>query len=283
MSSDTRLDFEKADFGAPAGELKCSTCPNEIADRYFEVNGATICAPCRAALAELERPEGGLKRFVLATVFGLAGGALGALVWYAVAKLFNLEIGLIAILVGWLVGAGVHKGAEGRGGRRYQLLAAFVTYASIVTTYIPPIYEGFTKAELADPAETTAGASAVTATATGSPETSRAPGGESAPAPTPAPIAATASPNPANAEPEINFAAAVGGLLLAGALLYAIAFASPFLMGFENIMGILIIGFAVYQAWGMNARRVLDIKGPFRVASRPVVAAAPPADNNAPS
>lgn len=283
MASDTRLDFEKADFGAPAGDLKCSMCSAVIRDRYFEVNGATVCARCRASLAELESPEGGLKRFVLATLFGMVGGALGALVWYAVAKLFSLEIGLIAILVGWLVGTGVHRGAEGRGGRKYQLLAAFVTYASIVTTYIPPIYEELSKADLAAPAaESTAGKPAPVAIAT--PAAASAIADENAPAPTPSPIAATpvsSAAIPPGPVPEITLAGALGGLLLAGAVLYAIAFAAPFLMGFENIIGILIIGFAVYQAWSMNARRVLDVKGPFRVAARPAVAVPPPKDDNA--
>src|SRR6188768_2657451 len=145
MTGDTSLDFDKADFGQPAAGLRCATCPSEIRDRYFEVNGAAVCPNCRASLAALDRPEGGLKRFALATLLGMAGGAVGALAWYAVARLFNLEIGLIAILVGWLVGTGVRKGSEGRGGRKYQALAAFVTYASIVTTYIPPIYEGLAK------------------------------------------------------------------------------------------------------------------------------------------
>lgn len=282
MPSDTSLNFEKADFGAPAGDLQCSTCPSEIRDRYFEVNGSTVCAPCRGALAELERPEGGFRRFILATVFGIAGGALGALVWYAVAKLFSLEIGLIAILVGWLVGTGVHRGAQGRGGRRYQVLAAFVTYASIVTTYIPPIYAELSKGGQAEPAaELSAADTAAPAAPALTAGADRAPAGESDPGPSPASATPLSATKAFEAEPEITFAGAVGGLLIAGALLYAIAFAAPFLMGFENIIGILIIGFAVYQAWSMNVRRVLEVKGPFRVASRPVASVPPPSDDNA--
>jgi hypothetical protein len=257
MAGDINLDFDKADFGQPAGALKCATCPTEIRDRYFEVNGTTVCTTCRGAIAALERPEGGLKRFALATLMGMAGGAVGALVWYAVARLFNLEVGLIAILVGWLVGTGVHKGSQGRGGRKYQVLAAFVTYASIVTTYIPAIYEGLQKGAAG---ETAAAGTTNTegATTAGTPEP--APAQPSAPA-SGASVASPAVPPP-------SLGTAVGALFLASAILYAIAFAAPFLMGFENIIGILIIGFAVYQAWTMNTRRVLDIKGPFRVAPR---------------
>jgi len=255
-SPETKLDFETADFGAPAAGVQCATCAKAIRDTYFEINGATVCAPCRALAGDWEREGGGVKGFARASLFGIMGGMAGAAIWYAVAKLFNLEIGLIAILVGWLVGTGVHKGAQGRGGRRYQLLAAFVTYASIVTTYIPPIYAEFTKND--------AEASARSDGTDAAPK----PAGSETPSTVPAPAVVAVS----SAEPP-SLLRALGALVLAGALLYAVAFAAPFLMGIENLIGILIIGFAVHQAWRMNARRVLDIKGPFRVAPSPSTAA----------
>jgi len=39
----------------------------------------------------------------------------------------------------------------------------------------------------------------------------------------------------------------------------------PFLMGFENAIGILIIGFALWQAFRMNARGKINLQGPFRL------------------
>jgi len=256
------LDFDKADFGAPASGLECSTCPAKIRDRYFEVNGATVCANCRGLIAEAERPEGGAKRFFLATVLGVMGGAVGATAWYAVAELFNLQIGLIALLVGWLVGTGVHRGAEGRGGWRYQLLAAFVTYAAIVSTYIPPIYAELSKGpEASAPASSEAGGGA----------------GATNPLPPESPSTVPAAGESGGPVEPISVMGALGALVLAGAFLYAIAFAAPFLMGVENLIGILIIGFAVHQAWRMNARRVFDIKGPFRVAAKAIPDPATPA------
>ena len=41
--------------------------------------------------------------------------------------------------------------------------------------------------------------------------------------------------------------------------------ALPFLMGAKNVIGILIIGFAVYQAWIMNRRANVVFAGPFQV------------------
>ena len=42
----------------------------------------------------------------------------------------------------------------------------------------------------------------------------------------------------------------------------------PFLMGFENAIGILIIGFALWQAFRMNARAKIELQGPFRLEAR---------------
>src|SRR5207245_910442 len=44
------------------------------------------------------------------------------------------EFGLVAVVVGVLVGGAVRKGSNGRGGWRYQLLAMFLTYSAVVVT-----------------------------------------------------------------------------------------------------------------------------------------------------
>ena len=51
-----------------------------------------------------------------------------------------------------------------------------------------------------------------------------------------------------------------GLILMAGVL-----FAMPFLAGMENIIGLLIIGFGLYQAWSLNRKTVLRVSGPFRI------------------
>ena len=48
--------------------------------------------------------------------------------------------------------------------------------------------------------------------------------------------------------------------------------AAPFLAGFENIIGIAIIGFALYQAWQMNARRRVVFTGPYAIGGAPATA-----------
>ena len=71
----------------------------------------------------------------------------------------------------------------------------------------------------------------------------------------------------------------IGLVLAAGVFLLfvlAIAFAAPFLGGFENIMGIVIIGIALYEAWKINRKVPLEVTGPHRVGADP-----PPVPSNA--
>jgi len=55
-----------------------------------------------------------------------------------------------------------------------------------------------------------------------------------------------------------------------GAIHYAVAavvsFATPFLMGFENLIGLLIILFGMWQAWKLTSPRVAVVAGPFSVS-----------------
>jgi hypothetical protein len=48
-------------------------------------------------------------------------------------------------------------------------------------------------------------------------------------------------------------------------VVFGLAFASPFLAGAKNLMGLVIIGIALYQAWKLNRR--VPITGPFRLAA----------------
>ncbi len=53
-------------------------------------------------------------------------------------------------------------------------------------------------------------------------------------------------------------------LLLFGVVV-ALAFAAPFLGGVQNIIGIFIIGFALWEAWKINRQIPLVITGPYQI------------------
>jgi hypothetical protein len=48
-----------------------------------------------------------------------------------------------------------------------------------------------------------------------------------------------------------------------------LAFPMPFLMGFQNAIGILIIGFALWEAWKLNKRIHFELAGPFQLSQQP--------------
>jgi hypothetical protein len=55
----------------------------------------------------------------------------------------------------------------------------------------------------------------------------------------------------------------------------AIACTAPFQGGFSNVLGLVIIGIGLYEAWKLNRRRTLVITGPHVLAPTPAASAAP--------
>jgi hypothetical protein len=139
------LQFDRAEFeGATPPAAACSLCQTPLVDAYYEVGGAVTCDACRRKI-EIEWNQGsGLGRFVRAVVFGTLAAAAGCALYYGVLAVTGFEIGLIAIVVGAMVGSAVHAGSRGRGGWLYQGLAMFLTYSSIVMSFVPLILkQGF--------------------------------------------------------------------------------------------------------------------------------------------
>ena len=155
-------------------------------------------------------------------------------------RLAGFEFGLIAIVVGYGVGSAVRWGSNGRGGKRYQALAISLTFLAIVATYIPPIVQGFREGT----AETAAVEPAVAEDG--------APSAVPAAAAAPSETADTIQSEPTGTLPTV----------IAVVLILAIACAAPFLAGFENVIGIVIIGIGLYEAWKLNRRPSVTVTGP---------------------
>jgi hypothetical protein len=213
-----------------------------VTGEYYDAGGKFICPACRD---DTESQAGGRRRLLTATGFGIAAAVLGALLWFGVRRITGYEIGLIAIVVGLMVGFAVRIGAKGRGGARYQALAVFLTYSGIALNYAPDIYTGITEAAADDVQVASAGATPL------------------------ADEKAVGDVNQAQ-EPkaqEMGMSGAFVGLAMLAMLVMALAYAAPVLGGFENVIGLLIIGFALYEAWKLNRR--VSIDGPYRTAAAP--------------
>jgi hypothetical protein len=254
------LQLERADFAQadPEGHV-CRVCSTPLHDHYYEINGQATCERCRYEVEKSFQTRGGAGGFLKALALGLGGGLIGAGVYYAVLTLAHLEVGLISILVGWLVGKGVHKGSRGKGGWVYQTLAVGITYLCIVSTYIPMIIQGFREIEPKGKPAASAPAQAGSASSSASPDAKAVP----------VQTGAAASTKSTGGDGEEEDAPGAGDVVLAFGALLLIAAAAPFLQGAQNILGILIIGFGLYQAWQLNRRTELSIAGPFRVGSTP--------------
>jgi hypothetical protein len=248
------LQFDKVEFAdAQASPTPiCSACKEPITGTYYTAGEHLICPPCHdAALAAM---TGGsrVRRFLRAMVFGVVAGIIGGAIWFGVRKVTGYEIGLIAIVVGLVVGAAVRKGSDDRGGRAYQFLAVFLTYSCIVSTYIPEVY-GALNSAFTEPRQV-ASASRPTPAST---------------MPTPATTSAASNPRAADADTDADkrfrqMSAGKKVLLVITfvLILFGFAFIAPVLTGFSNIIGLLIIGFALWEAWKINRKRVLAFTGP---------------------
>lgn len=247
------LQFERADRTGVTPGAKCAVCSQVITASYYVVNGNVTCQRCRTRItAEWNRSSAG-GRFAKAVGLGLVAAALGAGLHFGIAALTGYEFGLVAVVVGLMVGGAVRKGSDGRGGRRYQLLAVFLTYTAVVVTDSSMIARELLKEEQVE---------------------------ASADAAAPDEGAANRETAGASAEPT-RFQASTAGeqvgsvgplaVVLGLMLVVALAYAAPVLIGITSPLHLLIAAFALYEAWKLNTGAPLNIAGPYQTA-RPAAA-----------
>lgn len=226
------VQFTKAEYAdSAASAAACVVCQQPLVERYYEVNGQMACAVCTEQIQQAHGVNPGVRGFMVAVAAGTGAGAAGALLYYGVLALTGYEFGLIAVVVGYLVGRAVRWGSSGRGGALYQTLAIALTYLAIVSCYVPYIIEGIRNSQQN---QATRAAASPTSQPAGEAQEARPP-----------------------TRAEIAFFLVVfAGIVLA----------SPFLGGFENIIGWLIIGFALYEAWKINRRVDVTVTGPHSIA-----------------
>src|ERR1035438_2846871 len=137
------LQFQHAEpIGAPTSSegsaRTCVVCKQPAGGTYYQAQGQVVCPLCAQRIQAVQQAAPALSMMRAALDGGAA--ALGGCALYAlVAIVLHAEIGLIAIVVGWMVGKSIRHGSYGRGGRPQQILAVALTYFAITTSYIPVI------------------------------------------------------------------------------------------------------------------------------------------------
>ncbi|MBV9948827.1 MAG: hypothetical protein JOZ69_18410 [Myxococcales bacterium] len=242
MSGDgPELRFDRATYAEDAGGgLPCANCRGPLGDAYWKWQRLVVCARCRDALAGRLRDSQSSARFARALVLG-GLTALGCGVAYAtLVGATHARFALATIGIAFVIARVLRKASLGIGGTRYQIAAVALTYFSATMGYIPEIWGSLRQQASAEHTE------------------------RAASAPPPSPEAQGA------AEPSGGSGKASGSprdLVVAVVFLVGIMLAAPFLTATQAPLGLIIVGFGLWEAWKLSRGPPLHIEGPFRAGA----------------
>lgn len=116
---------------------ECST-PIGLGDEHFIIKATKkkekdtfLCAQCLAKLETALEEETRSPNILRAFGLGLAGAVVAGFIWYFFVTLTGWQIGIIAILMGWLVGQGVVWGAGHKRGTPLRWISVLLTLVAI--------------------------------------------------------------------------------------------------------------------------------------------------------
>lgn len=265
QSSQDDLQFDRAIHSeapnASDAGLACAMCNTPLRTEYFHVAEQPACANCKSAVERANQNAATQGRrpgiFARAFVFGLVAAVAGAALYYAVIALTGWEIGLVAIVIGFMVGFAVHKGSGSAGGRRFQWLAIILTYFAVGLAYAPLAFKSFAQGDKPTDAAVSDSAG-VSASATASDSATEEP---------------AAAPAAAQSD-----SASTPGMAAALGITFLFIFALPVIYIVQSLpsglISAIIILVGMQQAWKMTARSEVPVSGPYRVGSRPTTSSA---------
>ena len=219
-----------AEGTADANAQRCVVCKQPIGATYFHAQGQVVCPGCAERIQSGQQAPPAIS-LGAAALYGAAAALAGCILYAAVAILLNLEIGIVAILVGVMVGKAVRAGSKGLGGRPQQILAVLLTYFSITTSYIPVYFHQLSK----------------------NPKQLEAIKKKSA-------EARQAEPAKPPRAPGVLAAIVVLVLIFAAAPFFGLA------TGVGGIISLFIIFIGLRQAWRLTARSEILVMGPYETA-----------------
>jgi hypothetical protein len=179
-----------------------------------------MCAQ-RIQSAQQTAPALSLMR---AALYGGAAALGGCTLYALVAIVLHAEIGIIAILVGWMVGKAIRHGSYGRGGRPQQILAVALTYFAITTSYIPVVLYQSARSSRVEQRQ------------------------------------AQTTDAPSESRPRAN----LGGIALYLLMLTAIAPFLSLTSGISAWISLFILFIGLQRAWRLTGRTEIPLMGPYR-------------------
>jgi hypothetical protein len=212
----------------------CAACKQPVGGTYYQAQGHVLCPLCAARIQAGQQAAPALS-LMRAALYGGAAALAGCTLYALVAIVLHAEVGLIAILVGWMVGKAIRHASYGRGGRPQQILAVALTYFAITTSYIPVIlYHASTNPRRVEQQRQRQA------------QTTEAPDGSDA---------------PAEVRPRMSFGTTALFLLVLTA-------AAPFMAltsGVSAWISLFILFIGLQRAWKLTERREIQLMGPYPV------------------
>lgn len=132
-----QLQFRQAEpLKEHADSKRCLSCKGPISSTYYQAQGLDVCPLCaeRLKVSQQAPPAGSLAK---AALYGGGAALAGCAIYATVAIVTGLELALVAILIGIMVGKAIRHASNGLGGRPQQILAVVLTYFAITASYIP--------------------------------------------------------------------------------------------------------------------------------------------------
>lgn len=123
-----------------ATELTCSRCskPIDSGSQYMvlaasrDAPAAALCLECAQAMQSAWEERAKNVRLPGAIAGGAAGAIAGAVIWYGFTAVTNWQIGLLAMLIGWLAAQGAIYGSGKKRGPTIQLIAVVATASTFL-------------------------------------------------------------------------------------------------------------------------------------------------------
>src|ERR1700761_8702629 len=126
------LDFNRADYGGRPESVDCILCSRGLNGEYFDVEGSRVCHRC-AERARTISPGHSMAAFWRSVITGALAAALAGTIYFLLFRATHGSWMVFAgVGVGYLVGYAMRLGSGGVGGRRYQVMAALLTYIAVM-------------------------------------------------------------------------------------------------------------------------------------------------------
>jgi hypothetical protein len=245
-ASDT-LSFDRASYETSDRLASpCTNCNGALGEQYWQWQTRPVCATCRTNISALLSTSQSKPAFARAVLLG-GLTAFGCGIAYAVFVHFTeYQLALLTIGIAFVIAKVLRHCSHGVGGRKYQVLALALTYFASAMGYGPGLIAGLREG----------------------------PGKEVSPKTAMAAAAATPT---SPARPDGPDEHSVFGVLVALAVMFALLLAAPLFAATHAPIGLLIIGFGLWEAWKLTQGLPLVLDGPFRVAPAATRGSAEPA------